>query len=149
MKVFAEFKEFAVKGNVVDMAVGIIIGGAFGTIAKSLVEDIVMPPIGMMLGNVDFSNLFMVLREGEKVSPYANIKLAHEAGAITLNYGLFINNILSFLVVAFAVFFMVRTMNRMKKEEAIPNTPTSKPCPMCTSEIPLAAKRCPLCTSDV
>ena len=147
MKMFNEFKEFAVKGNVIDMAVGIIIGGAFGTIAKSLVEDVLMPPIGMMLGNVDFSNMFMVLREGPTGGPYTNLAAAKGAGAITLNYGLFVNNVLSFLVVAFAVFFMVRTINRLKRLNE--SAPTTKACPMCATDIPLAAKRCPHCTSEI
>lgn len=149
MRLFADFKEFAVKGNVVDMAVGIIIGGAFGTIAKSLVEDVLMPPIGFLLGNVDFSNLYVVLRNGDAPGPYVNLAAAKGAGAVTMNYGLFINNVLSFLVVAFAVFFMVRTINRLKRLEEAPSAPTTKPCPMCTTEIPLAAKRCPHCTSEV
>ena len=112
-----EFKEFAVKGNVVDMAVGIIIGAAFGTIVTSLVNDVLMPPIGLLLGNVDFSNLFMVLKEGATPGPYETLELAKEAGAVTISYGAFINTIISFLIVAFCVFILVKNINRLKKEE--------------------------------
>lgn len=149
MKIFSEFREFANKGNVIDMAVGIIIGGAFGTIAKSLVEDIVMPPIGMMLGNVDFADMFFVLKNGNTAGPYVNLAAAKDAGAITLNYGLFINNVLSFFIVAVAAFFMVRAINRIKRAEEGTPTPTTRPCPMCATDIPIAAKRCPHCTSDI
>jgi len=114
---FKEFKEFAIRGNVVDMAVGIIIGAAFGTIVKSLVADVIMPPIGLLLGNVDFSNLFILLKEGAVAAPYANIAEAQEAGAVTLNYGVFINTIISFLIVAFAVFMIIRWINKLKKKE--------------------------------
>jgi large conductance mechanosensitive channel len=113
MGMVKEFKEFAVKGNVVDMAVGIIIGGAFGTIVKSLVADVIMPPIGLLLGGVDFSNLFMVLGEGS----YESLDLAKEAGAATINYGVFINNVISFLIVAFAVFLLIKGINSMKRKE--------------------------------
>ena len=150
MGVIKEFREFAVKGNVIDMAVGIIIGGAFGTIAASLVKDVIMPPIGLLLGNMDFANMFIVLKQGASEGAYKNLDLATKDGAVTLNYGLFINNVLSFLVVAFAVFFMVRTINRLKREEATtPTVRTTKACPMCAMEIPIAAKRCPHCTSEV
>ena len=122
---FKEFKEFAMRGNVVDMAVGIIIGAAFGTIVKSLVADIIMPPIGLLLGNVDFTNLFVVLKEGATMGPYANLAAAQEAGAVTLNYGVFINTIISFLIVAFAIFILIRNLNKLKKkeEEAPPAPP--------------------------
>lgn len=112
-----EFKDFAMRGNVVDMAVGIIIGAAFGTIVKSLVDDVIMPPIGMLLGNVDFSNLFIVLKEGATAGPYAALDAAKEAGAVTINYGQFINTIISFVIVAFAVFLVIRNINKLKKEE--------------------------------
>ena len=112
-----EFKEFAMRGNVVDMAVGIIIGAAFGTIVKSLVADVIMPPIGLALGNVDFSNLFILLKDGSPVGPYAALAAAKEAGAVTLNYGAFINTVLSFIIVAFAVFMVIRGINNMKREE--------------------------------
>jgi large conductance mechanosensitive channel len=112
-----EFKEFAVRGNVVDMAVGIIIGAAFGKIVESLVKDVIMPPIGLLLGKVDFSNLFLVLREGTAAGPYLTVEIAHQAGAVTFNYGLFINTLISFLIVAFAVFLLIRTLNRLKLQE--------------------------------
>ncbi|MDZ4699863.1 MAG: large-conductance mechanosensitive channel protein MscL [Rhodothermales bacterium] len=121
-----EFKEFAVKGNVVDMAVGIIIGAAFGTIVQSLVNDVIMPPIGLMLGNVDFSNLFFVIKEGAVVGPYAALAAAKEAGAVTVNYGAFINTVVSFLIVAFCVFLLVKAVNNLKKkEEAAPSVPAA------------------------
>ncbi|MEJ5329198.1 MAG: large-conductance mechanosensitive channel protein MscL [Desulfobaccales bacterium] len=143
-----EFKEFALKGNVVDMAVGIIIGAAFGTIVKSLVDDILMPPIGLLLGNVDFSNLFVVLREGKVAGPYVSVAAAKQAGAVTLNVGLFINTVISFLIVAFSVFLVVKGMNRLKKQ-APPPDPTTKECPFCISNIPVKAVRCPHCTSEL
>lgn len=146
-----EFKKFAVKGNVVDMAVGIIIGGAFGTIAKSLVDDVLMPPIGMLLGGVDFADLFMVLREGtEGAAPYATLADAQAAGAVTVNYGVFINNVVAFLIVAWAVFILVKGMNRLQaREEAPPPVPTTKACPFCATDIPIPATRCPHCTSEL
>lgn len=123
-RMFKEFKEFAMRGNVVDMAVGIIIGAAFGTIIKSLVSDVIMPPIGLALGDVDFSNLFSVLKEGTPAGPYAALLEAQEAGAVTINYGLFVNTIISFLIVAFAVFLLIRSINNMKrKEEEAPAAP--------------------------
>jgi large conductance mechanosensitive channel len=148
---FKEFKEFAVKGNVVDMAVGIIIGAAFGTIVKSLVSDVIMPPIGLLLGNVDFANLFAVLKEGATPGPYAALADAQAAGAVTINYGVFINTIISFIIVAFAVFLVVRNINKLKREEAAapPPEPTTKECPYCFSTISINAKRCPFCTSDL
>ena len=112
-----DFKEFAMRGNVVDMAVGIIIGGAFGLIVKSLVADVLMPPIGLLLGNVDFSNLFITVREGAIAGPYASLAVAKEAGAVTINYGLFINTVISFIIVAFAVYLLIRQLNRLKQEQ--------------------------------
>ncbi len=144
-----EFKEFAMRGNVIDMAVGIIIGVAFGTIIKSLVSDIIMPPIGLLLGNVDFANLFMVLREGTAAGPYAALADAQKAGAVTINYGVFVNTIISFLIVAFAVFLLIRQINKLKREEAPPEEPTTKDCPFCLSSIPIAATRCAHCTSEL
>lgn len=148
---FKEFREFAMRGNVVDMAVGIIIGAAFGAIVKSLVDDVIMPPIGLLLGNVDFANLYVVLKEGAEVAaPYASLADAKTAGAVTLNYGVFINAVVSFTIVAFAVFMLVRTMNRLRaKEETAPAEPTTKECPHCCSAIPLKATRCPYCTSEL
>jgi len=151
MGMMKEFKEFAVKGNVVDMAVGIIIGAAFGTIVKSLVADVIMPPIGLLLGNVDFANLFVVLKQGAAAGPYLTLKDAADAGAVTLNYGMFINTVISFVIVAFAVFMVIKNMNRMKrKEEApAPAPATTRECPFCLSTIAIKATRCPHCTSEV
>jgi large conductance mechanosensitive channel len=148
---FKEFKEFAMRGNVVDMAVGIIIGAAFGTIVKSFVADVIMPPIGLALGGVDFSNMFVVLKEGaEAASPYASLAEAQEAGAVTMNIGVFINTIISFLIIAFAVFLVIKAINNAKrKEEAPPAEPTTKDCPHCFSTIAIKATRCPNCTSEV
>lgn len=144
-----EFREFAMRGNVVDMAVGIIIGAAFGAIVKSLVDDVIMPPIGMILGNVDFSNLFLVLKEGAAAAaPYASLADARKAGAVTINYGVFINAVISFVIVAFAVFILIKNINRLKKEEPAPE-PNTRECPYCLSAIPLKATRCPHCTSAV
>lgn len=143
-----EFKEFAMRGNVVDMAVGIIIGAAFGAIVKSLVDDVIMPPIGMLMGNVDFGNLYVVLKEGAAAAaPYASLADAKKAGAVTINYGVFINSVISFIIVAFAVFLLIRNINRLKLEEA--PAATSKDCPFCASAIPLKAARCPHCTSEL
>jgi large conductance mechanosensitive channel len=145
-----EFKEFAMRGNVVDMAVGIIIGAAFGAIVSSLVADVIMPPIGLLLGKVDFANLFLVLKQGATPGPYGSLAGAKQAGAVTLNFGLFINTIITFLIVAFAVFLVIRAINRLKrKTEAPAVVPTTKECPYCFSVIPIKATRCPSCTSQV
>ncbi len=145
-----EFKEFAMRGNVVDMAVGIIIGAAFGTIVNSLVQDVIMPPIGLLLGNIDFSNLFAVLKDGKVAGPYASVAAAKAAGAVTINYGLFINTIISFVIVAFAVFLLVKTVNKLNRQkEALPAVPTTKECSYCLSTIPIKATRCPNCTSEL
>ncbi|MBQ0795917.1 large-conductance mechanosensitive channel protein MscL [Zhongshania sp.] len=147
-----EFKKFAMRGNVVDMAVGIIIGAAFTTIVKSLVADIIMPPIGILMGGVDFAELFITIKEGSEIAaPYATLAAAKAAGAVTINYGIFVNAVISFIIVAFAVFLLVRAMNNMKskEEEAAPAEPTTKECPHCISAIPLKASRCPSCTSDL
>jgi len=145
-----EFKEFAMRGNVVDMAVGIIIGAAFGTIVKSLVDDVIMPPIGLLLGNVDFSNLFVTLKQGATAGPYLTLADAKKAGAVILSYGSFFNTIISFVIVAFSVFLLVRGMNKLKRqEEAPPATPTTKECPHCLSTIPIKATRCAHCTSNL
>ena len=148
---FKEFKDFAMRGNVLDMAVGIIIGAAFGTIVKSLVADIIMPPIGLLLGNVDFANLFVVLKEGAEVAaPYASLADAQAAGAVSINYGVFINNIISFIIVAFALFIVIKQMNRFKREEETPpEEPTTKECPHCFSTISIKATRCANCTSEL
>jgi large conductance mechanosensitive channel len=145
-----EFKEFAMRGSVIDMAVGIIIGAAFGTIVSSLVNDIIMPPIGLLLGNVDFSNLFLVLKQGGVAGPYTALAEAKAAGAVTFNYGVFINTVISFLIVAFAIFLLIRSINRLKrKQEAPPAEPTTKECSYCLSVIPIKATRCPHCTSEL
>ena len=139
-----EFKDFAMRGNVLDMAVGIIIGAAFGKIITSFVSDILMPPIGLILGNADFSNLFIDLKGGS----YASLAAAKAAGAATLNYGLFINTVIDFLIVAFAIFLLIRQVNRFSRPQATP-APTTKDCPYCLSSIPLKATRCAHCTSEL
>ena len=145
-----EFREFAMRGSVVDMAVGIIIGGAFGAIVTSLVNDVIMPPIGWLLGDMDFSNMYLLLSEGTPASPYASLADAQAAGAVTLNFGLFINAVISFLIVAFAIFMVIRAFNRLQREEeAPPAEPTTQHCPFCLSEIPLGAARCAHCTSEL
>lgn len=151
MGIIKEFREFAVKGNVVDMAVGIIIGGAFGTVVRSLVDDVLMPPIGLLLGGVDFADLFVPLRQGTVPGPYETLEAAQLAGAVTINAGLFINAVVSFLIVGFAVFLLVKTINRLKREEPVPPPAptTEKPCPHCATTIPMAATRCPNCTSEL
>jgi large conductance mechanosensitive channel len=143
-----EFKAFALRGNVLDLAVGIIIGGAFGTIVKSLVDDVIMPPIGLALGNVDFANLFWLLKPGDKAPPpYSTLAQAHDAGAVTINYGQFINNVVTFIIVAFAVFLIVRAANRLKPQDAA--GPSTKECPYCRMPIPVGATRCPHCTTEL
>jgi large conductance mechanosensitive channel len=145
-----EFKEFVMRGNVMDMAVGIIIGSAFGVIVKSLVDDIIMPPIGLLLGGVDFANLFALLKAGSPAGPYASLADAKAAGAVTINYGMFVNVVITFLIVAFVVFLLVRGISRLKrKEEAPPPEPTTKECPYCLSAIPIKATRCAYCTSEL
>lgn len=143
---FEEFKKFAMRGNVVDMAVGIIIGAAFGKIVSSLVKDVIMPPIGKLMGGVDFSSLFINLGD----VAYESLAAAEKAGAPTINYGVFINTVLDFIIVALAIFMVVKGMNSLKKkEQEAPAAPTTKECPECLSEIPLAARRCKFCTSEV
>ncbi len=150
MSFIKDFKAFAMRGNVVDMAVGIIIGGAFGTIVKSLVDDVIMPPIGVLLGNVDFSNLFVTIREGAQAGPYASVAAAKAAGAVTVNYGLFVNSVVSFLIVAFSVFLIIRAMMKLQRPEPVAATaPTTKDCPYCHTSIPIKAVRCPNCTSEI
>ena len=145
---FKEFKEFIMRGNVVDMAVGIIIGAAFGAIVKSLVDDVIMPPVGLLLGNIDFSNIFVVIREGKTPGPYATLAAAKSAGAVTMNLGIFINTIITFLIVAFSVFLLIKQVNRFKREAPPPEV-TTRECPFCLSAIPLKAVRCPHCTSEL
>ena len=152
---FKEFKTFIMRGNVVDLAVGIVIGAAFGAIVNSLVKDVIMPPIGLLLGNVDFGNLFAVLKEGAVGGPYESLAAAQTAGAVTINYGVFINAIISFMILAAAIFFfIVRPLNllaaRQKAKEATVTTaPITKDCPFCATAIPVKAQRCPHCTSDL
>jgi large conductance mechanosensitive channel len=144
--VLREFKEFALRGNVLDMAVGIIIGAAFGSIVTSFVNDILMPPIGLLLGRVDFANLFINLSGIH----YDTLAEAQAAGAATINYGMFINTVLDFVIVAFVIFLLIRQINRMTREqEAPPEEPTTKDCPYCLSSIPIKAVRCPHCTSEL
>lgn len=140
-----EFKEFAMKGNVLDMAIGIIIGAAFGKIISSMVSDILMPPIGMLMGKVDFSSLFITLTG----QPFPSLAAAKAAGAPTINYGVFLQTVLDFVIVAFVIFMLVKQVNRFKKPDAPPSPPTTKPCPYCLSEIPFKATRCSHCASDV
>lgn len=144
-----EFKAFALRGNVLDLAVGIVIGGAFGTIVKSFVDDVIMPPIGLLLGDVDFANLFILLKPGPKApAPYASLADAHAAGAVTINYGSFINNVVAFIIIAFAVFLVVRLANRIYPPEAAA-APNTKDCPYCRMAIPAGASRCPHCTQAI
>lgn len=140
-----EFKKFAMRGNAIDLAVGFIMGGAFGAIVNSLVNDIIMPPIGLLLGKVDFSNLFINLSG----TPYATLEEAKKAGAATINYGLFINTLVNFVIVSFALFLVVRQVNRWTTKPAPAAEPTTKECPYCYSEIPIKATRCPQCTSQL
>jgi len=141
-----EFKEFAMRGNVLDMAIGIVIGAAFGKIVTSFVSDILMPPIGLLMGGVDFSNIFIVLGSGE----YDSLEAAKEAGAATWNIGLFINTVIDFLIIAFAIFLVVKAVNNLKRKEAVPPpAPSEKSCPFCTTSIPIKATRCPHCTSQL
>ncbi len=146
---FQEFKKFLLRGNVLDLAVAVVIGGAFGKIVTSFVNDILMPPIGLLLGNVDFSNLYINLSGGE----YASLAEAQAAGAATINYGVFINTVVNFIIIAFAIFLVVRMANRLqesrKTEAAPPPAPTTKTCPYCYTEIPIQATRCPHCTSQL
>jgi len=149
--VLEEYKKFALRGNVVDMAVGIIIGAAFNGVVQSLVKDVITPPLGLLVGNVDFSNLFFVLKEGTTPGPYATLEAANTAGAVTINGGVFLNSAVSFLIVSFAVFMLVRSINRMTDPEVTPDPPVStmKKCPHCITDVPIKATRCPHCTSDL
>ena len=157
---FEEFKKFAMRGNVVDLAVGFTVGAAFSTVARSLVDDIIMPPIGLLLGGADFADMFAVLEAGaESAPPYATLADAQAAGAVTWNYGAFINNIITFLIVALAMFFLIRVINRLDQEmeeefapekaEEEPKAPSNKKCPYCLQTIPYQATRCPQCTSHL
>ncbi|MEP7064821.1 MAG: large conductance mechanosensitive channel protein MscL [Gemmatimonadota bacterium] len=142
-----DFRAFIMRGNVIDLAIGVIIGIAFGAVVKSLVDDVIMPPVGMATGGIDFSNKFVVLKEGAAAAgPYASLAAAKAAGATTLNYGIFINNVVSFLIVAFCAFLLVRAVNRLMRATVVLKT---KPCPYCTVDIPIGASRCPQCTSQL
>ncbi|HUH12647.1 MAG TPA: large conductance mechanosensitive channel protein MscL [Longimicrobiales bacterium] len=148
MSIGSEFKTFIARGNVIDMAVGIAVGAAFAAVAASLVRDVIMPPLGLLLGGSDFADLFWVLQPGDPAPPYESLLAATEAGAVTVNYGVFINTIIIFLVIAAAIFFVVRSVNRLAtRRETAPPAPTDKTCPFCHFTIPLAATRCPHCTS--
>jgi len=143
--VLQEFKKFALQGNVLDMAIGIIIGAAFGKIVSSLVADVLMPPIGLLVGKIDFSSLFLNLSGQD----YASLAAAKAAGAPTINYGIFLNNILDFVIVAFVIFLLVKQVNRLKAKEAPATARTTRDCPRCLSPVPLKASRCAHCTSDL
>lgn len=147
---FKEFKEFAIKGNVVDMAIGIIIGAAFTAVVKSVVDDVLMGPLGMLTGGLDFTDQFFVLKDGPTAGPYPTLEAARAAGAVVVAWGMLINNIISFLIVAFVLFLVVRWINRLRRtEEAPPAPPSTRACPYCTSDISIKASRCPCCTSEV
>ncbi len=145
---WSDFKAFIMRGNVLDLAVAVVIGAAFGVVIKSLVDDVIMPPIGLALGHVDFANLYVLLKDGVKAAPpYASLADAKTAGAVTLNYGIFVNTIITFLIVALAIFMVVRGANKVHKKPVA--TATTKPCPYCAMDIPITATRCPHCTSEL
>ena len=146
---FKEFKQFALRGNAIDMAVGIIIGSAFGGIVNSLVNDVIMPPIGLLLGGIDFANFYVLLDPGSGAEPYLTISDAQSAGAVTINYGLFINALISFLIITVVLFFIIRAMNQLLSKKKAPAKAETKTCPYCISSIPIEATRCPQCTSDL
>lgn len=152
MKMLNEFKEFAIRGNVIDMAVGIIIGAAFTTVVQSLVNDILMPPIGILVGGIDFSDAYFLVKEGPSVgAPYETLQAAKDAGAVVISYGNFVDTLISFTIVAFAVFILVKNVNRLQRppEDPAPKVPIMKKCPYCYSEINIEATRCPNCTSEL
>jgi len=146
-----EFREFILRGNMIDLAVGVIIGGVFNRVVQSLVNDIIMPPIGLLLGRVDFTNLFLLLSGGEPAGPYATLADAQAAGAVVISYGVFINTLIALVITGFAVFLLVRGINRLRRQQEAPAPaePTTKLCPHCQTEIPIAATRCPNCTSQI
>jgi large conductance mechanosensitive channel len=150
MAMFKEFRTFILRGNVIDLAVGVIIGGVFNRVVQSLVNDIIMPPIGLLLGRVDFANLFLLLRKGDPAGPYATLADAQAAGAVVMSYGMFINTVIALIITGFAVFLVVRGINRLQRQkEAPPAEPTTKTCPYCQTTIPIKATRCPHCTSEL
>jgi large conductance mechanosensitive channel len=142
-----DFKEFIMRGSMIDLAVGFVIGVAFAAVVNSLVKDIIMPPIGLLLGGVDFNNLYVVLKDGVTAAPYASLDVAQKAGAVTINYGLFISSIITFVIVGFVLFLIVRVVSRLRREKAV--DPDTQDCPYCFSAIPVKATRCPACTSEV
>lgn len=144
-----EFKKFLMRGPVLDLAVGVIIGAAFGAIVTSLVNDILMPPIGLVLGSVDFKDLFLVLKGGDTAGPYATLAAAKEAGAVTVNYGVFITSFVSFLIIGFSIFLVIKAVNKLQPITLAPSPPPTKDCTFCCSKIPPAATRCPHCTSEL
>ena len=144
---FKEFKEFAVKGDAIDLAVGVVIGAAFGAIVKSLVDDMIMPLVSLLTGRIDFTNLFVVLGEGKTPGPYTTLAAAKTAGAATLNYGQFINSVVTFVIIAFSIFLMVRAINRLRRKQ--PAAAADQTCPFCLSKVPVGASRCSACTSDL
>ena len=147
---FKEFKEFAMRGSVLEMAIGVIIGSSFGVIVKSIVDDIIMPPVGLLLGNVDFTNLFITLKSGANSSVYSTLADAKAAGAVTLNYGIFINSVISFIIVAFAVFMLVKGVNKLQKNQvSLPTVTKTKKCVYCLSKVPVKAIKCAYCTSTL
>jgi large conductance mechanosensitive channel len=150
---YKEFKAFIMRGNVLDLAVAVIIGAAFGAIVKSFTDDILMPPIGLLLGRVDFTNIFAVLKAGDPAGPYATLAAAQEAGAVTMNFGVFVNTVISFLITAFAIFLVIKGANQLRRQEEKapepPPEPTTKQCPFCYTDIPIEALRCPNCTSHL
>ena len=149
MSLLNDFKAFLMKGNVIDLAVGMVVGTAFTGMVKSLVDDVIMPPIGLLIGGVDFSNLFLTLKEGAKAAgPYATLAAAKDAGAVTMNIGLFINTLISLVIVGFAIFMVVKATSKLQKQPQ-PADPTTKECPQCCTEIPVKASRCPNCTSEL
>jgi large conductance mechanosensitive channel len=153
MGMMKEFREFALRGNVVDLAVGLILGVSFGAIVKSAVDDLLMPPLGLVTGGVDFVDKYVLLKSGDPLGPYPSLEQAKAAGAVTLNYGMFINHVVGFALVALAVFVLVRAINRLRRLHEAPavppEEPTTKPCPYCRLDVPRAAVRCPHCTSEL
>lgn len=148
-KLLKDFKDFISKGNMIDLAIGVVIGGAFSSVVNSIINNLLMPPLGLLIGNVNFSDLFVVLKGGESLPDGATLQMAKDAGAVTFNYGQFITDLISFVILAFAVFFIVKAVQKLKQEEEVPAEPTEKTCPFCQKAIPINATRCPFCTSNL
>lgn len=144
---YKDFKEFIMHGDLIDLAVAFVLGVAFAAVVNSLVKDIIMPPIGLLVGNVDFTNLYVVLKEGVTAAPYASLDAAQKAGAVTINYGLFVGTVITFMIVGFVLFLIVRVVNRLRRQKAV--DPDTKDCRYCFSAMPVKATRCPACTSEV